>query len=85
MKPLIEKGADLDSKDDRGQSPLSKASEYGREAVVKLLLGRGMHLDSKDSFGKTPVSKASENGHEAIVRLCSKKKARMWTPKDNFW
>jgi ankyrin repeat protein len=39
---LLEKGADLESKDNRnGQTPLSWAAERGHEAVVKLLLEKG--------------------------------------------
>jgi ankyrin repeat protein len=35
---LLEKGAELESKDDRwGQTPLSWAAENGHDAVVKLL------------------------------------------------
>ena len=48
MKLLLEKGADLESKDDYGQTPLSWAAENGHEAVVKLLLEKGADLESKD-------------------------------------
>ena len=50
MKLLLEKGADLESKDSEySQTPLSWAAEYGHEAVVKLLLEKGADLESKDS------------------------------------
>ena len=41
VKLLVEKGADLDSKDNDGQTPLSYAVSKGREAVVKLLIEKG--------------------------------------------
>src|ERR1700722_5614904 len=59
----------LESKDEHGQTPLSKAAENGHETVVKLLLEKGAELRSKDEHGQTPLSKAAEDGHEAIVRL----------------
>ena len=37
MKLLLEKGAELESKDNYGRAPLSLAAEKGHEAVVKLL------------------------------------------------
>ena len=37
MKLLLEKGADLESKDYRGQTPLLLAANNGQKAMVKLL------------------------------------------------
>jgi ankyrin repeat protein len=37
VKLMLEKGADLESKDKFGQTPLSRVAEMGHEAVVKLL------------------------------------------------
>jgi ankyrin repeat protein len=54
VKLLLEKGAELDSKDNiYGRTPLSWAAKTGREAVVKLLLEKGAELDSKDIRGRT--------------------------------
>jgi hypothetical protein len=48
---LLEKGADLEYKDDKnGRMPLSYAAERGHEAVVKLLLEKGAEQESKDNF-----------------------------------
>jgi ankyrin repeat protein len=41
MKLLLEKGADVKSKDGVGQTPLSRAARGAHEAVVKLLLEKG--------------------------------------------
>ena len=48
MNLLLEKGAELDSKDNRGRTPLSHAAGSGHEAVVNLLLEKGAELESKD-------------------------------------
>ncbi|KAK7178576.1 Ankyrin repeat domain-containing protein 50-like protein 1 [Paraphaeosphaeria sporulosa] len=89
-KLVLDKGADLESKDDKyGRTPLSWAAEHGREAVVKLLLDKGAELESRDdNYGRTPLSWAAENGHEAVVRLLldkgtdleSKDNMYNWTP-----
>jgi ankyrin repeat protein len=60
----------MDSKDSRGQTPLSWAAGNGHEAVAKLLLNKeGVGPDFKDSRGRTPLSWAAGNGHEAVVKL----------------
>jgi len=42
VKLLLEKGAELETKDEYyGRTPLSWAAENGHEAVVKLLLEKG--------------------------------------------
>ena len=50
VKLLVEKGADLESKDRDGQTPLSLAAMNGHEAVVKLLVEKGADLESKDGI-----------------------------------
>jgi hypothetical protein len=67
---LAQDGVDPDSKDEKGQTPLSWAAKRGHGAVVELLLAReGVDPDSKDNYGQTPLSWAAENGHEAVVEL----------------
>jgi ankyrin repeat protein len=41
VKLLLEKGAELESKDNYGQTLLSLAAQVGREALVMLLLEKG--------------------------------------------
>ncbi|KAI7759595.1 hypothetical protein LZL87_013996 [Fusarium oxysporum] len=83
VKLLLEKGADVESKDDKyGRTPLSWASRNGHVAVVKLLLEKGADVESKDEDRGTPLSCAVENGHEAIVKLLLEKGADVES-KDN--
>jgi ankyrin repeat protein len=49
VKLLLKKGAELESKDNYGRTPLWRAAESGHEAVVKLLLEKGGELESKDN------------------------------------
>ena len=41
VKLLVEKGAELESKDNNGQTPLLCAARWGCEGVVKLLVEKG--------------------------------------------
>jgi ankyrin repeat protein len=73
---LVEKDADLESKDRYGRTPLSWAAEKGLKAVVRLLLEKGADPESKDAkYGRTPLSWAAVNGHEAVMRLMLEKGA----------
>jgi ankyrin repeat protein len=86
VKVLLEKGAELESKDETwSQTPLSWAANNGHEAVVKLLLEKGAELESKEEkWGRTPLSLATETGHEAIVKLLLEKGAELES-KDKKW
>ena len=84
MKLLLEKGAELETKDKYGQTPLSWAAGNGHEAVVKLLLEKGAELETKAKYGRTPLSWAAGNGHEAVVKLLLEKGAELET-KDKIW
>ena len=70
VKLLLERGAELEAKDNSGQTPLVWAARNGHEAVVKLLLERGAKLEAKDNDSSlTPLEWAVKNGHEAVVKL----------------
>ena len=78
MKLLLDKNADVESKDDKyGQTPLSWAAEKGHEVVVKLLLDKNADVESKDKYGRTPLSWAAKNGHEAVVKLLLRQECRI--------
>jgi ankyrin repeat protein len=53
---LLNHGADVESRDNHGRTPLSWAAEEGFVAVVQLLLDRGAVIGSKDERGWTPLS-----------------------------
>ena len=75
VKLLLEKGAELETKDNYSRTPLSWAAEKGYEAVVKLLLEKGAELETKDNYSQTPLLLAVREGHKAIVKLLLEKGA----------
>jgi ankyrin repeat protein len=54
VKLLVEKCAELESKDNSGGTPLLRAAGNGHEAVVRLLVEKGAELESKENEGRTP-------------------------------
>jgi ankyrin repeat protein len=77
VKPLLEKGVDVESKDGVGQTLLLLAARNEHEAVVKLLLKKGADVKSKDGVSRTPLSRAAVcgHGHEAVMKLLLEKGA----------
>ena len=72
MKLLLEKGADLETKDNIWSDAAVVGCREGHEAVVKLLLDKGAELEAKDDkYGRTPLSWAARErargGREAAA------------------
>ena len=63
------KGADIDTQDINGYTPLMWACICGREAVVRLLLERGADIKLRDMGGRTALSWARTFIHASIVAL----------------
>ncbi|KAL6824068.1 ankyrin repeat-containing domain protein [Trichoderma camerunense] len=70
VKRFLDKGFDINLKDQQGRTPLILAVEFGHVAIVQLLLHRGADINLTDSnSGRTPLSYAAERGHTAIAQL----------------
>jgi ankyrin repeat protein len=60
---LIDHGADIEMRDNKGCTPLYIAARYQRYDVLLDLMDRGANIDAKDNQGRTPLSVAAENGN----------------------
>jgi len=65
---LLEHKADVNSKDDGGQTALHRAANKNR-AVIQLLLEHKADIDSKENDGQTAIDLAVKNEHDAVARL----------------
>ncbi|HEY3298404.1 MAG TPA: ankyrin repeat domain-containing protein, partial [Armatimonadota bacterium] len=52
---LLNAGAEIDARDNEGKTALHKATNKGKEKVIKLLLDRGAGVGVKDNKGVTPL------------------------------
>ena len=67
---LIERGADVNAKDETEQSAyLLATSEVGPDpAMLELMLESGAEIDAKDSYNGTGLIRAAHRGYPEIVR-----------------
>lgn len=75
IQKLLEKGADLNGRDQHGWSALHRASFKGRIDVVKVLVESGVEVDAKDEEGYTALHCAAEAGHADVTEFLVKKGA----------
>ncbi len=64
---LIERGADVNAKDDTQQSPYLIATSEGYLDLLELTLRHDARVDDKDSFNGTGLIRAAERGHAGVV------------------
>jgi hypothetical protein len=55
-KLLLANKADVNAKNDRGETPLHLAAKEHRKDVAELLLAKGAEVNAKDNEGYTPFS-----------------------------
>lgn len=69
-KLLLAGGIDIDSRDDRGWTPLHSAASTGQNKHIELLAKAGAELNAFDRQGQSPLILATDNGHlESIMTL----------------
>ncbi|KAH8744645.1 ankyrin repeat-containing domain protein, partial [Hyaloscypha finlandica] len=73
-RSLLENGASVNARTAYGNSPLSLATEYGRDlVVVEILKRQELYVNPRQwdgtYSGRTPLHWAAEKGYEKIMRL----------------
>ena len=84
---FLESGVDIDTRDERGWTPLMVSSFNGKEKVAMLLIRSGASVHAKDTAGYGPLHWAAFNGFSSVVKLLIEKRADVnarsnqgWTP-----
>jgi ankyrin repeat protein len=66
---LLQKGANVNDKDDDGQTALHKAAARGHKSALVALLAMGADMGERDAKGRTPLMSAAEAGNAEVVTL----------------
>ena len=71
---LIERGADVNAKDEMQDSPFLYAGAQGRLEILRMTLAAGADLKSTNRYGGTALIPAAHRGHVETVRELLKTK-----------
>ncbi|GHM58178.1 MAG: hypothetical protein sL5_06130 [Candidatus Mesenet longicola] len=85
IKSLITQGANLNTKDGNGSTPLHYASWNGNLSIVKHLIEKGANLKIKNLNNRTPLYDASLNGHLDVVRYLIEKGVDINVADEENW
>lgn len=74
---LLEKGADIESKNPNDGTPLILAAREKHKAVMQVLIGKGANVNAASKFGNTPLIFAVKWGEESMITLLLEKGAKV--------
>ncbi len=69
IKHLVDKGVDVNVKDNYGNTALSEAADRGYLWIVRLLADHGAYLDVKNYAGDVPLVMAARKGRLKIMKI----------------
>jgi ankyrin repeat protein len=72
---FLNKGCDVNEKDDVGNTPLHCAAQYGKSDLVIFLVEKGADINVKNTFGDTPLKLAENKGYITIIEYLKTKGA----------
>ncbi len=68
----LDKGANVNTKNNRGKTSLHRAAEKGHKEIAELLIAAGADVNAKDKNGETPRDRAISRNKTEIADLLRK-------------
>ena len=69
MKVLVKAGADVNARDDKGDTPLHHALQRMAGQEARYLIKKGANIRAESAEGVTPLQLAVEKGVEDVLPL----------------
>lgn len=69
VKKLLDQGAEVNQKDEYGETALSHAITSGNVEIIKMLLDKGAEVDEKDEYGETALRRATRGKNVEVVKI----------------
>lgn len=66
---LLDAGADVNSRNQEGETPLHQAAEDYDKQVAQLLIDHGANVDASNNFGQTPLHAAAMHGAFEVLDI----------------
>jgi uncharacterized protein len=82
---FLSSGADVNTRDERGWTPLMISSFNGNEEIAQLLIQSGASVSIKDTAGYGPMHWAAFNGYANVVKLLIVKQADVNAQSQHGW
>jgi len=76
-RQIIEMGADLNARDENGETVLRAAAMWGEKDIAELLINKGANLDLQNNNGVTALMYAAWGRHKQIAELLINKDANL--------
>ncbi len=77
IKILISNGANVNTEDHRGETPLYWGLRLGNKELAERLISNGANINIEDNSGKTPLYWVIEGGNKEVVELLILKGAKL--------
>lgn len=82
---FLSSGVDIDTRDERGWTPLMISTFNGREEIAILLIQNGADVNAQDTAGYGPLHWAAFNGYNSVVKLLIEKSAHVNARSNHGW
>lgn len=69
LKLFLEKGVDVETTDENGETPVHWAASRGQVGALKLLLDHGANFQKAAVGGVLPLHRAAANGRESAIKM----------------